>query len=116
MQSPAALGLLSKKRIVRRGVALDDTAAAGSQDEHILARKYADRWMYKSLGVGLFGREVFRREIKDPRKKFYDAVLLANLQARGKSSPAKVSIVLPAGCTSGPQCTNARVLAEFHFC
>lgn len=52
-----------------------------------MARKFADRWLYKTLGGGLHGREVFRREIKDPRKKLYDAVLLANLQMRGKSLP-----------------------------
>lgn len=56
-----------------------------------MARKFADRWLYKTLGTGLHGREVLRREIKDPRRKLYDTVLLANLAARGKALPgAKV--------------------------
>ena len=37
------------------------------QDQHILARKYADRWMVKSLGVGLFKRPLWRQE--DPHRK-----------------------------------------------
>ena len=56
------------------------------QDEHLLARKFGDRWLYKALGSGLHGRAVHRREKSDPRKKLYRAVLLTNLQ-RGKAAP-----------------------------
>lgn len=38
------------------------------QDEHILARKYADKWMVKALGVGLFKRKLHRREVEDTRQ------------------------------------------------
>ena len=39
-----------------------------AQDPHILARKYLDRWMVRSLGVGLFDRPVWRRETEDLRR------------------------------------------------
>ena len=38
------------------------------QDEHILARKYADKWMVRALGVGLFKRKLHRREVEDTRQ------------------------------------------------
>ena len=38
------------------------------QDDHILARKYADKWMVKALGVGLFKRKLHRREVEDTRQ------------------------------------------------
>lgn len=37
------------------------------QDAHILARKYADRWLVRSLGMGLFKRPLHRRE--DPLRR-----------------------------------------------
>jgi hypothetical protein len=33
-----------------------------AHDPHILARKFADRWMVRALGVGLYDRPVWRRE------------------------------------------------------
>lgn len=38
-----------------------------ARDPHILARKYADRWMVRALGVGLYDRPVWRRETGAPR-------------------------------------------------
>ncbi|KAK9809018.1 hypothetical protein WJX72_007977 [[Myrmecia] bisecta] len=46
------------------------------KDEHILARKYSDRWMIKVLKIGLFKRRPFRTELVDPRKALYRAVTL----------------------------------------
>ena len=61
------------------------------QDPHILARKFGDRWLYRTLGVGLHGREVHRRELENPRQRLYNAVTLTSLQ-RGRSlGSAKVS-------------------------
>ena len=45
-----------------------------TQDEHILARKYADRWMAKSLGVGLFRRRLYRKEREDTREVLYSTI------------------------------------------
>ena len=62
------------------------------QDEHLLARKFGDRWLYKALGSGLHGRAIHRREKSDPRKTLYKAVLLTNLQ-RGKVAPKVLSFL-----------------------
>ena len=53
--------------------------ACGVQDEHILARKYADRWMAKALGVGLFKRRLYRKEVEDTRQ-----LLFRSLNPRAK--------------------------------
>lgn len=44
------------------------------QDEHILARKFADRWMAQALGVGLFKRRLYRKEVEDTRQVLYSTV------------------------------------------
>ncbi|DBA90394.1 TPA: hypothetical protein ACH3X1_003668 [Trebouxia sp. C0004] len=44
------------------------------QDEHILARKFADRWMGKALGVGLFKRRLYRKEVEDTRRVLYSTI------------------------------------------
>ncbi len=44
------------------------------QDEHILARKFADRWMAKALGVGLFKRRLYRKEVEDTRQVLYSTI------------------------------------------
>ena len=44
------------------------------QDEHILARKYADKWMAKALGVGLFKRRLYRKEVEDTRQVLYSTI------------------------------------------
>jgi hypothetical protein len=46
----------------------------------ILARRYADRWMVRSLGVGLTNRPVWRRETEDLR-----ALLMLNVGCCGGS-------------------------------
>lgn len=46
----------------------------GAQDEHILARKCADRWMAKALGVGLFKRRLYRKEVEDTRQLLFTAL------------------------------------------
>lgn len=46
----------------------------GLQDDHILARKYADRWMGKALGVGLFKRRLYRKEVEDTRQVLYTTI------------------------------------------
>lgn len=70
------------------------------QDEHILARKFADRWMLKTLSVGLFGREVFRREKTDPRQRFYDVVMAARMAGLNKSKHApRVHPCLTTACS-----------------
>lgn len=46
-----------------------------AQEKSILARKFADKWLYKALGSGLHGRALHRREQGDPRKRLYSAVL-----------------------------------------
>ena len=46
----------------------------GMQDEHILARKYADRWMAKALGVGLFKRRLYRKEVEDTRQLLFSTL------------------------------------------
>lgn len=38
------------------------------QDEHILARKFGDRWLYKVFGSGLHGRAIHRDEGSDTRE------------------------------------------------
>ncbi|KAL0042483.1 hypothetical protein WJX79_001296 [Trebouxia sp. C0005] len=44
------------------------------QDEHILARKFADRWMAQALGVGLFKRRLYRKEVEDTRQVLYSTI------------------------------------------
>jgi len=44
------------------------------QDEHILARKFADRWMAQALGVGLFKRRLYRKEVEDTRQVLYTTI------------------------------------------
>lgn len=46
----------------------------GVQDEHILARKCADRWMAKALGVGLFKRRLYRKEVEDTRQLLFSTL------------------------------------------
>lgn len=62
------------------------------QDEHILARKYADKWMVRALGVGLFKRKLHRREVEDTRQLLMSTI---NPLAR-VSSPITVWIALSA--------------------
>lgn len=59
------------------------------QDEHIMARRFADKWLYKALGSGLHGRVIHRSEKGDPRKKLINAVRLITLQ---RGQPEKVSL------------------------
>ncbi|DBA93931.1 TPA: hypothetical protein ACH3X3_013969 [Trebouxia sp. C0006] len=44
------------------------------QDEHILARKFADRWMAQALGLGLFKRRLYRKEVEDTRQVLYSTI------------------------------------------
>lgn len=44
------------------------------QDEHILARKYADKWMAKALGMGLFKRRLYRKEVEDTRQLLFSSL------------------------------------------
>ena len=53
-----------------------------------MARKFADRWLYKALGSGLHGRAIHRREKGDPRQKLINAVRVIPLL---KGKPEKVS-------------------------
>lgn len=46
----------------------------GLQDEHILARKYADKWMAKALGMGLFKRRLYRKEVEDTRQLLFSSL------------------------------------------
>lgn len=57
------------------------------QDEHILARKYVDRWMARALGVGLFKRRLYRKEVEDTRQ-----VLLATINPLAKVSACSDSL------------------------
>lgn len=68
------------------------------QDERILARKFADRWLYKALGSGLHGRVLHRKERGDPRMRLYSAVLLASQRSKNPKvgPPSELSSLLPA--------------------
>ena len=59
-------------------------------DPHILARRYADRWMVKALGCGLHGRPVWRRETEDLR-----ALLLAVARPSKADAEGAVPVVRP---------------------
>lgn len=66
------------------------------QDEHILARKYADKWMAKALGMGLFKRRLYRKEVEDTRQLLFSSLNpLAKVSRRlWCSQPDKVSCCL----------------------
>lgn len=66
------------------------------RDEHILARKYCDRWMSKTLKVGLFRRSLHRRELEDARQQLY-----ANIWAAAQPL-SKVAIKTQIGQTKQP--------------
>ena len=51
-----------------------DVPCYGVQDEHILARKFADKWMVRALGVGLFKRRLHRKEVEDTRQLLYTTI------------------------------------------
>ncbi len=36
--------------------------------------KFADRWMAKALGVGLFKRRLYRKEVEDTRQVLYSTI------------------------------------------
>lgn len=74
------------------------------QDEHILARKYADKWMVRALGVGLFKRKLRRREVEDTRqlllttianplarvRQHFLSAVLSKLQKKKKKAAVKL--------------------------
>lgn len=66
-----------------------DVPWSGVQDEHILARKYADKWMVRALGVGLFKRRLHRKEVEDTRQLLYTTI---NPLARVSALPAFPSV------------------------
>ena len=49
------------------------------QDPLILARKFADRWMVRALGVGLFKRQLRRREDPGRRPNFLHQLTLGTV-------------------------------------
>ena len=65
------------------------------QDHHILARKYADRWLRKVLNEGLFGRPMQRVEV--PQDK--PLIRALTLGAYQKSAESKVcqALVISSG-------------------
>lgn len=65
----------------------------GVQDEHILARKYADRWMGRALGVGLFRRRLYRKEVEDTRQ-----LLFSTLNPTAKVRPCPCSDNVQKSC------------------
>lgn len=86
-----------------------------TQDEHILARKYADRWMAKSLGVGLFRRRLYRKEREDTREVLYSTINpLARVSPAVLSLPLQSWLVLthaPNPVTECTDVTGAKLLA-----
>ena len=58
------------------------------QDHHILARKYADRWLRRVLNEGLYGRPLQRVEVPQD-KPILRAVTLG---AYHKSAESKVNL------------------------
>ena len=95
-----------------------DSRWCGTQDEHILARKYADRWMARALGVGLFKRRLYRKEVEDTRQ-----VLFSTLNPLAKVSHCSVmmgnwrcSIAMP--CKSGRRLQPAHTVTHkaLHCC
>lgn len=64
------------------------------QDQHILARKYADRWMVKALGVGLFKRPLWRREDPQRRPTFMRQLTLGTMARQvGPACSANLALV-----------------------
>ena len=63
------------------------------QDPHILARKFADRWLRKSLGVGLFKRPLWRRETDDERSRLLRTISFGIVAANRMVRPS-----LPVYC------------------
>ena len=91
------------------------------QDEHILARKYADKWMGKALGVGLYKRRLNRKEVEDSRQVLYNCI---NPLARVRASSLynNATCFPPSGndplfCTAAPcfLVDNARYIAQWLY-
>ena len=69
------------------------TSLLCAQDEYILSRRYADRWMRKALKVGLHKRALLRKERNNRGERLREVAFLASLQKGRVLRAGKVSSV-----------------------